>query len=269
MTTYTSSLPAGHASMSGLLRSEWTKLRSLRSTWWVLGSAILVGILASAIATSVTRSHWTTMSAGSKATFNPISSSLLGVFFGGTLILGVVGILAVSAEYGTGTIRASLAAEPRRPKVLAAKVLVIGALTLAVGEVVALASFFLGQALLAAPATRDTLSSPAALRSVAGTGLYLCVITLFALGLAVAIRHTAGAIGAYAGVWIVLPIMLHAFPTSLENDIHRYLPFWIGSNLTDNIEPASFSPWIGLLVLCGYAVATLAIGTMLLVRRDA
>jgi ABC-type transport system involved in multi-copper enzyme maturation permease subunit len=190
--------------MSGLLASEWTKLRTVRSTIWTLGMTVFIGLAASAIAAAETRAHWATMSAANKATFHPIETSLVGLYLGGTLLLGILGILVVSSEYGTGTIRATLSAAPRRPMVLAAKVLVFGAVSLVVAEVTALAGFLLGQALLISPANHATLSSPGALRAVAGIGLFLCVVGLFALGIAVVARHTAGAIGAYVAVVLVL-----------------------------------------------------------------
>ncbi|MGH3263415.1 MAG: hypothetical protein ACRDNS_15635, partial [Trebonia sp.] len=130
-------------------------------------------------------------------------------------------------------------------------------------------SFFLGQTLLTSPATHVTLASPGALRDVAGIGLFLCVIGLFGLGIATLIRHTAGAISAYVGVVIVLPTVLTGLPASILNHTQRYLPLEIGTNLIGNSSPGDFSPWIGLLVLCGYAVAALGIGAILLVRRDA
>lgn len=153
--------------------------------------------------------------------------------------------------------------------VLAAKALVAGTVTLVVAELVAFASFFLGQAFLTAPAPRATLSSPGALRAVAGIGLYLCVVGLLALGTAVVVRHTAGAISAYVGVILVLPIIVSALPGSLEYQIERVLPLEIGSAIINNPSPDAFGPWTGLLILCGYTAVILALGTVLLVRRDA
>jgi ABC-2 type transport system permease protein len=264
-------MPAGRVSITGLLRSEWTKLRTVRSTMWMLGMTALVGVAASAIAMAVTRGHWARMPAASKAAFQPVEVSLIGVYLGGTLLLGVLGILVMSNEYATGTIRATLAAAPRRPMVLAAKVLVFGAVTLVVAEVAAFAGFLIGQAFLTPPAKRATLSSPGALRAVAGTGLFLCAVGLLALGIAVLIRYTAGAISAYVGVILVLPITVSAFPNSLQHQVERFLPLDIGSVMINikNPYPDGFGPWAGLLILCGYAVLILALGTLLLVRRDA
>jgi ABC-2 type transport system permease protein len=255
--------------MRGLLRSEWTKLRTVRSTIWTLGATILTGVGVSAIAMGVTRAHWATESAANRAAFDPVETSLMGVYLGGTLLLGILGILVMSSEYATGTIRATLAAAPRRPMVLAAKVLVFGVVSLIVAEVTALAGFLLGQALLTSPAKHATLSSPGALRAVAGIGLFLCVTGLLALGIAVLVRHTAGAISAYVFVQLVLPIIVSGFPNSLQHPIERLLPASIGSVMINNSVPDAFGPWTGFLILCGYTVLTLALGMVLLVRRDA
>ena len=261
--------PVGRYGMAELVRSEWTKLRTVRSTLWTLGMTAFTGLAASAIAMGVTRAHWATMPASNRASFHPIEVSLMGVDLGGTLMLGILGILVVSSEYATGTIRATLAAAPRRPMVLAAKVLVFGTVSLVVAEFGAFASFLLGQALLTAPAPHATLSSPGALRAVAGIGLFLCVVGLLALGIAVLVRHTAGAISAYVGVILVLPIIVSALPGSLQYQIERLLPLEIGSAMINNPPPDAFGPWTGFGILCGYTALILAVGAVLLVRRDA
>ena len=262
-------LPPGRYRISGLLRSEWTKLRTVRSTMWTLGVTIVLGIGISALATAETRAHWATTSHGDRLSFDPISTSLIGVFIG-QFAIGVLGVLVMSAEYGTGTIRATFSAAPRRPVVLVAKAVVFGTVALVVAEVVSFLAFFLGQALLTAPATHATIGSPGALRAVAGSGLYVCVLGLFALGLATIIRHTAGAISAFVGILLVLPLVVQALPSSIAFDVRRYLPDRIGVQMISNTgSPEAFSPWIGLLILCGYAAATAVIGGLLLIRRDA
>jgi ABC-2 type transport system permease protein len=260
---------AGRYGIVDLVRSEWTKLRTVRSTIWTLGMTALAGLGASGIAMGVIRAHWTSMSASNKASFNPVEVSLMGVCLGGTLLVGMLGILAMSSEYATGTIRATLAAAPRRPMVLAAKVLVFAAVTLIAAELAAFGSFLLGQALLTSPARHATLASPGALRAVAGIGLYLCVVGLLALGIAVLVRHTAGAIGAYVGVVLVLPIIVSALPGSVAPQIERLLPVEIGSVMISDFAPDSFGAWTGLLILCGYTALVLILGTVFLVRRDA
>jgi ABC-2 type transport system permease protein len=262
-------LPAGHYRMLGLLQSEWTKLRTVRSTMWTLGVIVLLGLGLSALACAETQAHWSTMNFAQRATFDPTQTSLIGIAFG-QLVIGILGVLVMSAEYSTGTIRATLSAAPRRAKVLLAKVTVFAAVALVVAEVVSFASYFLGQALLTAPATHTSLGDPGALRAVAGAGLYLCVLGLFALGLATIIRHTAGAISAFVGTLLVLPLIIAALPSSIGNDIRPFLPANIGNSITA-LTPGShsFAPWTGFAWLCGYAAVTLVIGGVLLLRRDA
>jgi ABC-type transport system involved in multi-copper enzyme maturation permease subunit len=221
-------LPPGRYGISGLMRAEWTKLRTVRSTIWTLALTVVLGIGISALATAETRAHWATMSLANRSGFDPASTSLIGVFLG-QFTLGVLGVLAMSGEYGSGTIRATFSAAPRRPLALGAKAAVFGLLALVVAEVVAFASFLLGQALLTAPATHATLGTPGALRQVVGSGLYLCVIGLLGLGLATIIRHTAGAISAFVGILLVLPIIVAALPASIQTDVQRFLPAHIGA----------------------------------------
>jgi ABC-2 type transport system permease protein len=262
-------LPSGRYGLSGVIKSEWVKIRSVRSTMWTLGITVVLGIGISALVTFETRSHWSTMSLSNQQTFDPAGTSLVGLFIG-QFAIGVLGALVLSAEYGTGTIRATFSAAPRRPMVLVAKVAVFGAVAVVIAEVVAFVAFFLGQALLSAPATHATLSTPGALRQVVGSGLYIALLGLFALGLAAIIRHTAGAICAYLGIVLMLPIIVQLLPNSLQFDIRRFLPDHIGTEMISNTgDPHLFSPWIGLLVLVGYVAVALVIGGVLLVRRDA
>ncbi len=259
-------LPPGRYSLLDQMRSEWTKLVSVRSTIWTLGLTIVIGIGVSAIATAETRSHW---ASNAHFGFDPTSLSLTGVFVA-QLIIGVLGVLVMSVEYGTGTIRATLSATPRRPGVLFAKASVFGAVALVVSMVTAFLSFFVGQALLTSPAVHATLSSPDALREIVGTGIYLFLIGLFALGLAVLIRHTAGAISAFVGILLVLPSVLQALPNSLQHDIIKFTPSRIGvAVLSRGNHPFAFSPWVGLAVLAGYTAALLVIAGVKFTTRDA
>ena len=238
---------------------------------WTLGLTVVIGIGISGLATAETRAHWSTMSAVSRATLNPTQLSLVGTFFC-QLVLGVLGVIVMSSEYSTGTIRATFAAAPRRPLVLLTKVLVFGTVVLVISEGVALCAFLLGQVLLSAPVTHASLSTPGALTAVLGTGLYVSVMGLFALALATLIRHTAGAISAYVGILLVLPLIMEGLPASLQNALNRFWPAAIGSrllNATNSGAAYTFSPWVGFAVLCGYTLALLVIGGFLLVRRDA
>ncbi len=259
----------GHYTLRGVIASEITKLRTVRSTIWSFGVLVVLAVGLSALASSLTTSHWSQVGFGERAVFDPIRESLIGVFFG-QFAIGVLGVLVISAEYTTGTIRASLAAVPKRSRLLFAKVIVFGTATLVIGEIVAFVSFFIGQALLRSPVPHATLSSPGALRAVFGDGLYLCLLGLIALGIGGIIRHTAAAVSAYVSLLLVLPIIIALLPSVVSNDLSRFLPASIGHSIVSRIaNPHDFSPGMGLLVLAIYAVVALGVAGYLLVHRDA
>jgi ABC-2 type transport system permease protein len=140
-----------------------------------------------------------------------------------------------------------------------------------VAEFTAFVAFFLGQFLLSAPATHATLSSPGAFRAVFGGGLYICVLGLLAMGLGTIIRHTAGAISAFVGILLILPLITAALPNQIAQDMRKFMPDRIGVDMltTNGSFNGFFSPWVGLMILCIYAVALLVIGNSFLQRRDA
>ena len=195
------------------MASEWTKLRSVRSTKSTMAAFIVVTVAVGAVVSAVAGPHWTHLSAADRANFDPVNVSLAGLAFG-ELAIGVLGVLAMTGEYSSGTIRSTLAATPNRPLVLAAKATVFAAVALVVGEAVTVATFLAGQALMG-PAPHAALTQPSVLRAVALSGAFLPLIGLFGLGLGAIIRHSAGAIAAFAAVVLVLPIALQAFPGHL------------------------------------------------------
>lgn len=256
--------------MRGVLASEWTKMRSVRSTMWTVFVTVFVGVGLGAVVTSARASRFSTRSIAAQLAFDPTRSSLSGLLFA-QLAIGVLGVLAVSAEYSTGTIRDSLAAVPRRSWVLTAKAAVFGAIALVVGEVVSFASFLLGQQILSGKTPTASLSDPSALRAVFGGGLYLFALGLLALGIAAIIRHTPTAISTFVGILLILPIITSVLPSSYGDDIGRFLPADIGTVMISAHHQGSeaFNPWVGFALLCAYAVVILVIGGYLLVRRDA
>jgi ABC-2 type transport system permease protein len=263
-------LRRGHYGFGGVLGSEWTKLMSVRSTVWTLLVTALVGVGLGAIVTSAQAARFSGRSLAAQAAFDPTRSSLAGVLFA-QLAIGVLGVLIVSAEYSTGTIRATLSAVPRRPLVLLAKVVLFGAVVLVVGEAVSFVAFLIGQRILSGKTPTASLSDPTVVRAVVGAGLYLAVLGLFALGLATIIRHTAAAISTFVGVLFILPIIADVLPSSFTSDIGRFLPAEIGTVMLSAHYHGSdpFGPWTSFALLCAYAVATLVVGGVLLVRRDA
>ena len=262
-------VPAGHYHFGDLLRAEWTKLRTVRSTGWTLLITVVLGLGISAVATAETRSHWTSNPL-SHVGFDPTATSLIGIFVA-QFAVGALGVLAMSSEYSSGTIRATFSAAPNRLRVLLAKLVVFGVLDVVFAEVVSFASFFLGQALLTSPATHATLSSPGALRAVVGCGLFVAALGVLALGLATMMRYTAAALSTFVGILLIAPLIVQALPTSLNEDIRRFLPDRIGAAIltTTGSSPFAFSPWVGLGVLALYAVGVNVVGAVLLVRRDA
>ncbi|MGH3151967.1 MAG: ABC transporter permease subunit, partial [Streptosporangiaceae bacterium] len=170
-----------------LLTSEWTKLRSVRSTYWTLLVAVVTPIGISALVAI------TLANAPGPKTVDPLLPGLISQEYA-VLAVGVLGVLAFSTEYGTGLIRTTFAAAPRRRAVLAAKAAVIGALTLVAGEVVAFASFALVQAVLSGKHLGVSLSRPGVPGAVLAGGLLLFVVATMGVGLGSIVRHTAGGI---------------------------------------------------------------------------
>jgi ABC-2 type transport system permease protein len=259
-------LPEGRAGFHHSVASEWTKFWSVRSTPFSL-AATAVAILGICVLGTATVS-------AQEQVGDPTRRSLIG-FFLGQFAIGVLGVLMMSAEYGTGSIHSTLAATPRRPLVLAAKVAVFGAVALVVSEALAFASFLIGQAIMSGTTQTAALGDPGVLRAVIGSGLYLALLGLLALGLGTILRHTAGALSAYVGIVLVLPLIAQAMPMSILDAVSRYLPANIGLVVFSVRTPEHFfdvpvfGPWAGLALLAGYAAAALVLGWVLLVRRDA
>ncbi len=268
-------LPPGHYGPLGQLRSEWTKMRTVRSTLWTLVATIIAVVGIGAVATAVTAARWRSGGIVDHIGFDPTARSLAGVFLG-QIVIGVLGVLVMSAEYGTGTIRATLSAVPNRPLVLACKAAVFAVVAFVASEILTFGAFFLGQALLRGSTPYATITQPGVARAVAGAGLVLTVLGLFAMGLAAIIRHTAGALTTYVGLLLVLPLILQAFPVSFQHQVIKFMPLVIGEHMAatnphvhDFGGGALLSPWIGFGFLCAYAAVALVVGGILMYRRDA
>jgi ABC-2 type transport system permease protein len=258
---------AGPVTQIGVVRAEWTKLRALRSTRWCgLSAVVLIVGLGAAIAGSGTAYH---VSAGSPAT-TAVSSVLLGLLFA-QLVVGVVGVLAFSGEYGTGMIRATLAVVPARLPVLWAKLIVLAGLVLPVTLLCAVVDFFTATALNSARGgSAISLTDPGVLREVAGSSLYLTVVVVIALALGALLRKTAAGLSVFAAVFFVIPVVVNALPHKVTG-FAPYLPSNAGGALWGDPLSTSnaLSPWAGFACLCGYAVVLTALAAWRLRRRDA
>jgi ABC-2 type transport system permease protein len=250
-------------------RSEWTKLRTVRSTYWTLLVAALGMVGFGALLCAAYVRHYTSTA---RAGFDPAGYSLSG-FFLAQLAIGTLGVVVITGEYQTGSIRATLAATPQRTLILAAKAAVFAAVGAVMGVVASLASFLVGQNILAQKHLQTHLGDPAALRSVLGAGLYLAVLGLLGLGLGALIRRTAGAIACLVGLILVLPVLVQGLPTGWQDAITRYLPSVAGQAIIGHTRftpPGhQFSPWTGFGLFTAYTAATLAAAAITLNRRDA
>ena len=258
---------AGRVTLAGALRSEFTKIRSVRSTYWTLLAMFVVvvgfGALASAGAAHGPHGPY----------FDPTRQSLAGLYIG-QLIIGVLGVLVISSEYSTGMIRTTLTTNPHRGVMIAAKGIVFTVVALVTSLVTAFAAFFLGQALMSSDHISTTIGSPNVLRAVIGGALFLTACGVLAFGLGLLIRHSAGGIGAVVGLLFVVTILVNFLPQSWQNHVDKWIPALAGGQvwMTTPNPPGNtpmYGPWPSFAILCGYAAIAVAAAVILFRRRDA
>jgi ABC-2 type transport system permease protein len=292
---------AGRAGLRGAIASEFTKLRSVRSTYWTLAALLVVsiGIGAAISAGSAADLH---SNPGDKAGFDATQTSLFAFFELGQLIIAVLGAMTITSEYSTGMIRTSLTAMPRRGAVYAAKVIVFTSVTLVVSLITSFIAFFLGQALLAdtgvgasvfgtTKVPRGALVTPSSttfqstqlisastvIEAIIGTALFVTAVAVIAFGLGAIIRHTAGAITTAIGLMFVVPIIVQFLPRTWRWDITRFMPDSAGRVISVTVGGADsgdgglhlWSAWPQFLVTVAYAVVLLGVGAYLFRKRDA
>lgn len=204
--------------MTNALRAEWIKLRTIRSTYLILGIAILMGLGIGITGLASVANH--PMSAADRASFDPVSASFSGFEFG-ELAFGALGVLAITTEYGSGLIRATFLAMPRRRQVFAAKTLVLAGLALAVCEACAFGAAGIGQAILSGHHLAAPMTAPGTLRAVSTAGLYMAAVTMVGFGIGAIVRHTGGALAATVGVVFL------AWPAARAVEGYTRLPDWL------------------------------------------
>ncbi len=264
--------PVGRAGFGGTLRSEFTKIRSVRSTYWTLLVLLVVSIGIGAAISAGTAANWSHTSATDRATFDATQASVAGLFYLGQLVIVVLGAMVFTAEYSTGMIRTSLTAMPRRIVVYTAKAVVFACIAVVVTIVAAFIAFFLGQALLASTHYNATLSQPNVLRAVIGSALYVTLCGLFAFAAGSVMRHTAAVITSVIGLLFVIPILIHLLPNSWYQDINRWLPDAAGRAISATVggqDPHLFAPWGEFSVFAIYTLILLSVGAFLFRKRDA
>jgi ABC-type transport system involved in multi-copper enzyme maturation permease subunit len=253
-----------------VLRSESTKLRSLRSTRWSLGAAVVMMIAVPALVAAAQMSRWAHLSPHDRLTYDSINTAASG-FNLAQLAIGVIGVLVISGEYSTGMIRSTLMAVPRRLPVLWAKVLVFAAITFALMLASSFVAFLITQAIVTQHHLQHALGDPNALRVVIGAALYLTALGVLAVGLGALLRNTAGGIAVFVLLLFVLPGVTAILPSSLGDAISPYLPLTAGTAIaTSTFEsPHHLAPWAGFALLCGYTAFVLIAAAFALKRRDA
>ena len=252
-----------------VLLSEWTKIRSLRSTIFSLLAAIVFIVGLAVLVPMVTVSHWPPRDPREALGFDPTTRTLSGIFLA-QLAIGVLGVLLITGEYATGMIRATFAAVPARLPVLWAKAAVFAAVTLVLMVPTVLGAFLIGQSILTSKHLQTTLSIPGVLRAVIGAALFLTVVGLLGIGLGALLRNTAGGISTLFGLLFVLPIIVRFLPSSWSDPINKYLPSNAGEAITHvHPDPTLLAPWAGFGLFCGYAVVVLIAAAISVRMRDA
>jgi ABC-2 type transport system permease protein len=294
-----SALPpaTGRAGLRGMLASEWTKLRSVRSTYWTIGSLLVVSVgLAAAIGAGAAAAI--NSDASNKAGFDATQVSLSIFFYLGQLIIAVLGAMTITSEYSTGMIRTSLTAMPRRSVVFWSKLLVFTGVTLVISIVTSFVAFFVGQAVLSGTGVSASLShntlvpvqaegtrqavrfagtyvvTPGhALTAIIGTALFVTAAALIAYGIGAILRHTAGTIASAIGILFVLPIIVQLLPNSWRDDIMRFVPGSSGTVLSATLPSSDathlWSTWPQFGVTLIWVAVLVGVGAYLFRKRDA
>jgi ABC-2 type transport system permease protein len=258
--------PAG---FGDVLRSEWTKARTVPSTLWTLVVAAVLGIGLGALISALAAHHYATSSASTRLTWDPTATSADGLAVA-QLAIGVLGVLLITSEYSTGAIRSTLAAVPRRERLLAGKAVVVLALVFVVIELIAFVAFFIGQALISGHAPTATLGQPGVLRALVGCGLYAALIGLLGLALGTILRSAAGAISVLVALLFVLPGIAAALPASVEHTVEKFWPTQAGQQVDAVVRAAhTLPPWAGFGVFCLFVAIVSAAALVTMTRRDA
>ncbi|MFF3936781.1 ABC transporter permease subunit [Streptomyces phaeofaciens] len=256
--------------MAGIqvVRSEWTKIRSVASTVWTLSLAVVVTIALGMLIAALSKNEFDTMSEREQLSFDPTFISFAGMSLG-QLAMIVFGVLVVSNEYSTGMIRTSLAAVPQRGTFLAGKIAVATGLALAVGLATSFATFFLGQSMLGSH--RAGIGDPGVLRAVIGGGFYMTLIAMFSMGVAAMLRSPMLSLGILMPFFFLISNILGNVGATKK--IGRYLPDQAGSRIMQVVTPLDddtpYGPWGGLAIMVAWVAAALLGGYLLLQKRDA
>ena len=250
-------------------RSEWTKLRTVRSTMWALVLTVIAIIGLGVLLSAIVVGHWDHRSLSEITGFDPLLYNFAGLNVA-QLSIGVLGVLVMTSEYATGVITLTLGATPQRRLLLGAKVVTFSVMVAVVSLISCVTVFFVCQALLASKHAGVSITDPGILRAVLGGAVKMVLIGVIAVGVGAIVRHTAGAVAVLFAILLIIPGLVQLLPQPWNNDITLYLPSSAGAAMSAVVHfPNLLGPTAGFLVLLAYAAATLGVALVLLVRRDA
>ena len=257
------------ASLGNVVRSEWTKIWSVRSTPWTL---LILVIATAGISTLISwgeSTHLDDPGAPARNTIDVTYNSLAGLTLG-QLAIAVLGVLVVTTEYSTGGIKATLTAVPNRMRVLAAKGIVFAIIATVVGMITSFLTFYVTTPFWAHQHMAAHISDPTVLRAVIGAGLYILASGMFGFALGTIIRHTAGAITAAVALLLVVPPLMNLLPGTWGKDIYKVFTSNAGSMIATTMpQDDHLSAWPGYIAMTIWWVVPLILGAYLIRRRDA
>lgn len=259
--------PSAHrVTLPRVIRSEWIKLRSVRSSVVTLAFA---GVAVAAFGVLVSLlGNGAAIGADGAVVYDPAGNSLFGTNVA-QLVLGVLGALLFTTEYSTGLIRATFTAVPRRVPVLWAKVVVLAAGTFATMVVSVAVAFFVGQAVYGGGGSGASFFDPGVPGALLGAAVLPTAIAVLGLAFGALARHTATAVGVLVGILFIVPMLLGSLGGTWA-DLVSYLPSEAGQAMATVVDdPDKLSPFAGFLVLAGWVGAFLAAAAVALKRRDA
>lgn len=258
--------------IGGLVRSEWTKIRSLRSSVAAFVLLVVATVGFTALFVGLTVTQWDQLDAVQKLTYqlDPTRLILGAGFQISQLAVCVLGVLVISNEYSSGTIRASLLAVPRRTPMLMTKAAVFAVLVFVVGEVAAFSAFAIGAPILHSKVPVG-IGDPGVLHALFGAGLYGAVLGVFSIAIGAIVRHTAGGITGIIAFVLVLAPLTQLIPGSIGDHIYAYLPTSAGQLMVNARQGPKdlLTPWQGFGVMCLWTAVLMLVANYLLRRRDA
>jgi ABC-2 type transport system permease protein len=261
-------LPASGTTFVNVLRSEWVKLWSVRSTAWTLFATTFVTLGFTTLIAWGSEHSYGHPQGPDPTTFDPTSTSLAGIAFG-QLAMAVLGTLVLTSEYSSGGIRTTFTAVPQRLKVIFAKFLNFAVVSLVVGLINCFACFYIGQLFYSRKHIEAHLGDPHVLRAVIGGGFYLMGSGLFGFALGALLRKTAAAVSAAAALLFVLPLLSNALPGKWGDTITHYFTSNAGGHITDVLPSDGLGPYTGYAVFTVEWAIVLALGAYLIRRNDA